>query len=571
MLESARVALDDILDRWKPYGRAGLLPCLIETQERIGWLPPDACAAIGQALRVPLADVYGVVEFYALLYTTPTGKLVLRVCDDVACFARGSAAVVEACSRLLGIQPGETTPDGHFTLEVHPCLGQCDRAPAALRGFVPVGELTPENVQAALLDDTPAPPPDVVSDAASLLLRRVGRVAPDDLAAYEADGGYAALRHALDVGAEAVIAEVKASGLFGRGGAAFPTGVKWESAARQPERTRYVVCNADESEPGTFKDRVLMEGDPFAIVEGLTIAGYAIEAQKGFIYVRGEYREAFERLQNAVAQARAAGYLGENVLGSGFAFDIEVRRGAGAYICGEETALFESIEGKRGMPRQKPPFPTEKGLFGKPTVINNVETLANVPHIVQRGAAWFRQIGSEDAPGPKLFCVSGNVARPGVYEAPMTTTLRELLAMAGGVADGRDVQAILLGGAAGTFVSPDALDTPLTPSALRAIGATLGSGAVIVFDDRVPMLDVLARIGRFFAHESCGKCYPCQLGTQRQWEMVQRWQAAGRVLMEDLPRFNDLAATMRDASICGLGQTAASAIASWVQLRGHEI
>ncbi|GAP64588.1 NADH-quinone oxidoreductase subunit F [Ardenticatena maritima] len=565
------MALDDILDRWKPYGRAGLLPCLIETQERIGWLPPDACAAIGQALRVPLADVYGVVEFYALLYTTPTGKLVLRVCDDVACFARGSAAVVEACSRLLGIQPGETTPDGRFTLEVHPCLGQCDRAPAALRGFVPVGELTPENVQAALLGDTPAPPPDVVSDAASLLLRRVGRVDPDDLAAYEADGGYAALRRALDVGAEAVIAEVKASGLFGRGGAAFPTGVKWESAARQSERTRYVVCNADESEPGTFKDRVLMEGDPFAIVEGLTIAGYAIGAQKGFIYVRGEYREAFERLQNAVAQARAAGYLGENVLGSGFAFDIEVRRGAGAYICGEETALFESIEGKRGMPRQKPPFPTEKGLFGKPTVINNVETLANVPHIVQHGAAWFRQIGNEDAPGPKLFCVSGNVARPGVYEAPMTTTLRELLTMAGGVADGRNVQAILLGGAAGTFISPDALDTPLTPSALRAIGATLGSGAVIVFDDRVPMLDVLARIGRFFAHESCGKCYPCQLGTQRQWEMVQRWQAAGRVLMEDLPRFNDLAATMRDASICGLGQTAASAIASWVQLRGYEI
>ncbi|RME13377.1 MAG: NADH-quinone oxidoreductase subunit E, partial [Ardenticatenia bacterium] len=384
MLEPARVAFDDILDRWKPYGRAGLLPCLIETQDRIGWLPPDVCAAIGQALRVPLADVYGVVEFYALLYTTPTGKLVLRVCDDVACFARGSAGVVEACSRLLGIQPGETTPDGRFTLEVHPCLGQCDRAPAALRGFAPVGELTPENVQAALLGDTLAPPPRVVGDAESLLLCRVGRVDPNDLAAYEADGGYAALRHALDVGAEAVIAEVKASGLFGRGGAAFPTGVKWESAARQPERTRYVVCNADESEPGTFKDRVLMEGDPFAIVEGLTIAGYAIGAQKGFIYVRGEYREAFERLQNAVVRARAAGYLGENVLGSGFAFDIEVRRGAGAYICGEETALFESIEGKRGMPRQKPPFPTEKGLFGKPTVINNVETLANVPHIVQR-------------------------------------------------------------------------------------------------------------------------------------------------------------------------------------------
>ncbi len=566
MLEPVTYPLDDILARWQPYGRAGLLPCLIDVQERLGWLPPDACVAVGEALHVPLADVYGVVEFYALLYPTPTGEMVLRVCDDVACFARGSADIVATCSRLLGIQPGETTPDGRFTLEVHPCLGQCDRAPAALRGLVPVGNVAASAVETVLLNGEVAPLPQVVGDERSILLRRVGRCAPHDLAAYEADGGFEALQRALQIGAGAVIAEVKASGLFGRGGAAFPTGVKWESAARQSDRTRYVVCNADESEPGTFKDRVLMEGDPFAIIEGLTIAGYAIGAQKGFIYVRGEYALAFERLQMAITKAREAGYLGKDILGSGFAFDIEVRRGAGAYICGEETALFESIEGKRGMPRQKPPFPTEKGLFGKPTVINNVETLANVPHIVRHGAAWFRRIGSEDAPGPKLFCVSGNVAHPGVYEAPMTTTLQALLEMAGGVADGRAVQAILLGGAAGTFVPLDALDTPLMPSALRSMGATLGSGAVMVFDERVPMLDVLARIGRFFAHESCGKCYPCQLGTQRQWEMVQRWHAAGRVLAEDMPRFGDLAATMRDASICGLGQTASAAIESWIRL-----
>ena len=400
-----------------------------------------------------------------------------------------------------------------------------------------------------------------------VLLRRVGHIDPTRLADYEAEGGFEALRRALMLRPEHIIEMVKASGLVGRGGAAFPTGIKWEGAARQSTTPKYVVCNADESEPGTFKDRVLMEGDPFAIVEAMTICGYAIGAEKGYIYVRGEYPLAYRRLAHAVEEARKAGYLGASILGSDFSFDIELRRGAGAYVCGEETALFESIEGKRGQPRQKPPFPTEAGLFGKPTVINNVETFANIPWIVRNGPEWFRSIGPEGAPGPKLFCVSGAVNRPGVYEASMSITLRELIERAGGVKDGRRIQAVLVGGAAGAFVGPDALDVEMSFEGLRQVGAPLGSGAVMVIDDRADMWEVLMRIARFFAHESCGKCYPCQLGTQRQWEILQRMRQ-GQARPGDRARLEDLWATMADASICGLGQTAGSAIRSGLALLG---
>ncbi len=400
-----------------------------------------------------------------------------------------------------------------------------------------------------------------------ILLHRISRIDPTCLADYEAEGGFKALRRALMLRPERIVEMVKASGLVGRGGAAFPTGVKWEGAARQPVAPKYVVCNADESEPGTFKDRVLMEGDPFAIVEAMTICGYAIGAEKGYIYVRGEYPLAYTRLAHAVEEARKAGYLGASILGSDFSFDIELRRGAGAYVCGEETALFESIEGKRGQPRQKPPFPTEAGLFGKPTVINNVETFANIPWIVRNGPEWFRSIGPAGAPGPKLFCVSGAVNRPGVYEAPMSITLRELIERAGGVKDGRRIQAVLVGGAAGAFVGPDALDVEMSFEGLRQVGAPLGSGAVMVIDDRADMWEVLLRIARFFAHESCGKCYPCQLGTQRQWEILQRMRQ-GQGQPGDRARLEDLWATMIDASICGLGQTAGSAIRSGLALMG---
>jgi NADH-quinone oxidoreductase subunit F len=327
---------------------------------------------------------------------------------------------------------------------------------------------------------------------------------------------------------------------------------------------RYVVCNADESEPGTFKDRVLMEQDPFAVVEAMTICGLATGADRGFIYIRGEYPLAEARIGSAIAVAREAALLGPDVLGSGQAFDIEIRRGGGAYICGEETALFNSIEGKRGEPRSKPPFPAEVGVFGKPTVANNVETLVNVLDIVLDGGEAWARTGTEASTGTRLFCLSGHVERPGLYEVPFGATLREMIDLAGGVSDGRDVRAVLLGGAAGSFVGPEHLDLPLTFEGVRAAGATLGSGVIMVYDETADIADSLHRIAEFFRHESCGQCVPCRVGTVRQAELLGALSAPSASSAAVV--YSELSAAMKDASICGLGQTASAAIESALKL-----
>jgi len=396
------------------------------------------------------------------------------------------------------------------------------------------------------------------------LLGRVGRVDPESLEEYRDDGGYAALQNAIQLGPERVIREIIASNLVGRGGAAFPTGRKWDAVAKAVARPHYVVCNADESEPGTFKDRILMEGDPFAVIEGMTIAAYATGSERGYFYIRGEYPLATRRVDAAIRAARAAGLLGNDVLDSGFSFDIEVRRGAGAYICGEETALFNSIEGKRGEPRNKPPFPVQSGLFGKPTVINNVETLVNVPLITLEGGQAFAGVGTTGSTGPKLFCLSGHIVRPGLYEVPFGSTLRQLIEMGGGVPGGKQIQSILLGGAAGMFIGPDKLDVPLTFEGTRSIGATLGSGVVMIFDETIDMADILTRIAAFFRDESCGQCVPCRVGTVRQEELLGRLKS-GRTIgtkTDELALLKEIGQAMRDASICGLGQTASNAIES---------
>ncbi|MGH9464037.1 MAG: complex I 51 kDa subunit family protein, partial [Thermoanaerobaculia bacterium] len=395
------------------------------------------------------------------------------------------------------------------------------------------------------------------------LLGRVGRVDPTSLEAYRAAGGYAALARAVELGSTGVVAEVLASRLVGRGGAAFPAGRKWEAVAKAGGE-KFLVANADESEPGTFKDRVLMELDPFAVIEAMTIEGFATGSNLGYLYVRGEYPLAEARIRGAIAAARLAGYLGPNIAESGFAFEIEVRRGAGAYICGEETALFASLEGFRGEPRSKPPFPTEVGLFGRPTVVNNIETLANVPWIVLQGGEAWAGGAAGSSTGTKLFCVSGRVTRPGLYEVPFGTTLGELVAMAGGVAGDGALQAVLLGGAAGAFVGPESSDLALTFEATRAAGVALGSGVVMVFDSTADLGDALLAIARFFRHESCGQCVPCRVGTVRQEELLERLRA-GRPFgsrAEELVLLSELAQAMRDASICGLGQTASTAIES---------
>lgn len=434
----------------------------------------------------------------------------------------------------------------------------------------------PASVEAAVLaasapDSAPEEEPAAgavpqAGDPSLILLNRVGAVDPSSLDDYRAHGGYTALRRAFALGPAGVIREVTDSGLLGRGGAAFPTGRKWQATASQPDHPHYLVCNADESEPGTFKDRVLMEGDPYALVEAMTVAAYAVGAHKGYLYLRGEYPRALHRMQYAVDCARARGLLGDDILGQGYAFDIEIRRGAGAYICGEETALFNSIEGYRGEPRSKPPFPVERGLFGKPTVENNVETLVNVLPILTLGAPAYAAIGTPRSTGPKLFCVSGGVEHPGVYELPFGATLGELLTLAG---VRENLRAVLLGGAAGGFVRPDELDIPLTFEGTREAGTTLGSGVVMAFDDTVPLPRLLLRIAEFFRDESCGQCVPCRVGTVRQEEALHRIaERTGTDAATDIALLREVGRAMRDASICGLGQTAWNAVESAIDRLG---
>ncbi|MEO6164710.1 MAG: NAD(P)H-dependent oxidoreductase subunit E, partial [Candidatus Binatia bacterium] len=534
-------------------------------QQLYGWLTEPVAAEVGRALGVPLADVYGVIDFYAMFSRQPVGRTVVRVCSAPVCALAGADAVVDALCRQLQIEPGEVTSDGAFTVEHAPCLGLCDHAPAVLIGDVALGHADPAQA-AAMCPPSGEKTVSFVGGDIRMLTSNCGQGHPTSLADYQARGGYAGCKKALTMTPPNVLAEVKAAGLVGRGGAAFPTGIKWDGAANSTSQPKYIVCNADESEPGTFKDRILMEDDPHRTIEGMIIAAYAVGASRGYIYVRGEYPYAFKVMSEAVAEARQAGAIGENIFGSGLNFEIEMRLGAGAYICGEETALLESIEGKRGLPRIKPPFPTTQGLFGKPTVINNVETFCNVPLIVDRGAAEYRKIGTERSPGPKLFCVSGQIEKPGLYEVPFGVTLRHLLFdLAGGLKPGRKLQAVLMGGAAGAFATEKDLDVILSFENLRAADLPLGSGAVMVFDERADLRDMLKRLAHFFADESCGKCYPCQLGARRQYEIIER-SAAGHSLTGDRERLSDVGNTMIDASLCGLGQTAPTAVLSAMNL-----
>ncbi|MEU7468584.1 NAD(P)H-dependent oxidoreductase subunit E [Streptomyces sp. NPDC044984] len=601
--------------RWARGGREArdrrdlLLPGLHAVNDRVGWISEGALHYLCRRLTVPPAEAYGVATFYAMFSVRPRPATVLHLCTDLACTAAGAAQLCESVESRLG-------PESGVQVERSPCLGLCERAPATLviragesacpafedearsgpmggpgaqppgdgngkgrrgrettRATAVVAPATPDTaIHAATAPETapPEPPPTAAvpqaGDPTLTLLHRIGRADPTDLDDYRANGGYTALRRAFALGPAAVIREVTDSGLLGRGGAAFPTGRKWQATASQPDHPHYLVCNADESEPGTFKDRVLMEGDPFALVEAMTIAAYATGAHRGHLYLRGEYPRALHRMEHAIAQARARGLLGEDILNHGYAFDIEIRRGAGAYICGEETALFNSIEGYRGEPRAKPPFPVEKGLFGKPTVENNVETLVNVLPVLTMGAQAYAATGTERSTGPKLFCVSGSVARPGVYELPFGATLRELLRLAG-VRD--NLRAVLLGGAAGGFVRPDELDVPLTFEGTREAGTTLGSGVVMAFDDTVPLPRLLLRIAEFFRDESCGQCVPCRIGTVRQEEALRRIaDRTGADAAADITLLREVGRAMRDASICGLGQTAWNAVESAIDRLG---
>jgi len=545
-----------------------LLPALHALQGAVGWISPGGMNYVCERLTVPPAEAYGVATFYAMFSTEERPAQVLHVCDDIACRLAGGA---DLASRMAA-SPMHTVAS--------PCLGLCEHAPAALMqtagegadvGFGPVSD----EMERVFREGGPVSiglrGTSVRQRADGLrLLRRVGHVDPSSIDDYRAHGGYEALRLALEHGPEWTLREVTDSKLMGRGGAAFPTGVKWQAVAEQPVHPHYFVCNADESEPGTFKDRVVMEQDPFAVIESLTIAGISTGCEQGYVYIRGEYPLATRTLTHAIEEARRHGFLGDDVMGRGVHFDIELRRGAGAYICGEETALFNSLEGKRGEPRNKPPFPVQRGLFGRPTGINNVETLINVLEVLRIGGEAFAEIGTEGSTGPRLFCLSGDVERPGLYEHEHGVTLRQVIEAAGGVRGGATLKAVLLGGAAGGFVGPDRLNIALTFEDAREGGYTLGSGVVMVFDASADITDTCLRIARFFRDESCGQCVPCRVGTVRQEEALHRL-AQGRTLGsrdDELGLLEDVARVMRDASICGLGQTAANAVQSAIASLG---
>ena len=586
-----------------------LLPALQGLQERMGWISEGGFNYVCERLTVPPAEAWGVATFYMMLSTRPRPRRVLHVCDDIACRAKGAKAVCDSL-RAHHSPPlphgtvgghGDAPPGAHATLNEHhgawttsPCLGLCDVAPAALliEAGQPVvelstGEITadyamgllgggadPDDVLAAAPRTTAtadSPPDPLTTQIGGIgplrLLKRVGSVDPTSLDAYQKADGYKAMDKAFTLGPEGIIAELNAAKLLGRGGAAFPTGRKWEAVRTQHATPKYIICNADESEPGTFKDRVLLTGDPFAIVEAMTIGAYAAGCSRGYVYIRGEYPLAAQRMQHAIDQARAAGLLGERVMGRDFAFDIEVRRGAGAYICGEETAIFESIEGKRGEPRNKPPFPVQHGLFDQPTVVNNVETLANVLPIILEGGTAAATLGTDQSAGTRLFCLSGHVKQPGVYEVPMGTTLGELIALAGGIGGTGTLQCALLGGAAGAFVRPDEMGLRLTHEDTRAAGVTLGSGVVVAFDTSVNIQNMLLRIAQFFRDESCGQCVPCRVGTVRQEEALIRLSKKKPLggMRTELALLEEIGTAMKDGSICGLGQTAYTAIESAIK------
>ena len=555
--------LNEYLQSVSHRGRTMLLPALHYAQSLYGWLPRDAQHEISRALRVPAAEVHGVIEFYSMLYNTPMPKRLVRFCEDPACALAGGSALAEKAAEQLKTE----IEDGRVEIEHVPCLGMCEMAPAALNGERPAGDLDHAKLN-DFLSGQLAEPSAKVYGSPRWLLKRTGVVAPTSIDDYIAQGGFSTLENALSGTPDELLSRVEATGILGRGGAMFPVGRKWRftRAAAGTADHKHIVVNADESEPGTFKDRVLLEEDPFSIIESAAIAAYAVGAEKGWIFIRGEYPRAFRRLNEAVDAARAAGKLGRDVLGKpGFNFDIEVRLGAGAYICGEETALFEAIEGKRGFPRIKPPFPVTHGLFSEPTAINNVETLVAVLTALSLGTDQWKSQGTSDSPGTKLFCLSGHVRRPGVYEMPFGVTVRALIEEAGGVPGNRQIQAVLMGGAAGKFIGQAELDMPLTYEDARRLDIPLGSGVVQVFDETADLHQVFYELARFFAHESCGKCFPCQLGTQRQLEILDSMAHNGGPNPADVAALTDIGFAMTKTSLCGLGQTAASAVLSAVE------
>jgi NADH-quinone oxidoreductase F subunit len=562
--------IDNIIDQYK--GKPGnLMPVLQEVQDVVGCLSPSVQNRIATGLQVPGSDIFGTMSFYSMFTWEPKGKYIVRMCVSPPCHINGSENMLQALQEELGVQVGQTTADGLFTLELSACLGVCEVAPAMQINEIVHGHLTRDKIKQVLADYRAGKAADwrrlpySTNDYRSykpgsgepVLMDNVGLIDPMEIQPYLDRDGYAALKKAVTtMTPEQVVEEVKTSGIRGRGGAGFPAGLKWSFTRPLTVTPKYIVCNADEGEPGTIKDRYLMEGDPHKVLEGMAIAGYAVGASQGYIYCRGEYYLSKYRLNQAIKQATAKGFLGEKLFGTDFSFNVEVRSGFGCYICGEETALIESVEGKRGYPRLKPPFPGVAGLWGKPTVVNNVETLASVPAILKRGGAWYKGLGTADTAGTKIYQIIGHVQTPQIVEAPVGMTLRELIdTYGGGLRPGRSFKMCQTGGASAGLVTPECLDVVMDYGSLSRAGGALGSGTMLVMDDSTCVVDFLRSVAVFFAHESCGQCTPCREGTPRLLQTLTRIsQGQGR--MADLAFLERLSCTLLDASFCPLGQSA---------------
>ncbi len=500
-------------------------------------------------------------------------------CTAAGCISCGAESVKKA----LEDQVKGTNREGKIEIRGTGCMGLCSRGPLVRSEADDTlyGEVTPLDA-AALLSTNPVDKAQLESKRADtsapffalqkrIVLSNSGRMDPEKLTDYIAVGGYQALGYALtELSPEDVIREIKISGLRGRGGAGYPTGLKWELVARQPADTKYVVCNADEGDPGAFMDRSVLEGDPHRVLEGMALAGYAIGSQQGYIYVRGEYGLAIQRLQTAIKQAEREKLLGNRILETGFQFRIDLRIGAGAFVCGEETALIASIEGKRGQPRQRPPYPPESGLWEKPTLINNVETFANIAPIMNEGGEWFASLGTEHSKGTKVFALAGKIVNTGLIEVPMGTSLRTILYdIGGGIPNGHQFKAAQTGGPSGGCIPEQYLDVPVDYESLAKIGSIMGSGGLIVIDETSDMVDVARFFMEFCMDESCGKCVPCRAGTVQMHDILSRL-VRGEGTSEDLTLLEELSKLLRETSLCGLGQTAPNPVMSTLRYFRHE-
>lgn len=533
---------------------AAVLEVLRDLDAAHGGLTRDVVTHVANALRMPASKAYGVATFYSMLSLAPREQ-VLRVCNGPMCWiSRATRGSIPSIDGILS-EFAEHVPEG-WTVEPSSCLGLCDRAPAALVNEEQVGPIGPK--QAAKACEGWRGVPTDYSKArwgeVRVMMENAGKIDPDSIDSALAHDAYVGLARALELSPEEVLVEVENSGLTGRGGAGFPVGRKWRFVFQAERTPKYILCNADESEPGIFKDRILIDTNPHQVLEGMAIAGYACGSNEGFIYIRGEYVGQAERLENAIRQAEEKGWLGENIQGSGFSFHIHVHLGAGAYICGEETALIESLEGKRGEPRLRPPFPPSYGYKGYPSNVNNVESYSAVPPIIRKGAGWYRGLSNYSTPGTKLYMLLGHVKKPGLFEAPFGITLRQAIEdFGGGMRPGSTFKFALTGGAAGTIVNDSVLDVPLDYASGRQ-GIGLGAGSFLVCDESVSVVAFLREELRFFVFESCGKCTPCRVGTHRAFDILSR-MAEGHGQKGDIQELRELSDVLYNSSFCGLGQS----------------